>query len=247
MLEAKDITVFFENALAVNNLSLHVAKGEIVAVLGSNSAGKTTLLNTLSGVILDIKLKEERRGGERITIFGQVYFEGEDVTWVSPWDRARKGLVLCRERHPIFPQSSVEENLKIAACMRKDRITKKELDFVYSIFPRLVDIRKRKAGLCSGGEQQMLAIGMALMCKPKLLLLDEPLLGLAPALQLELIKAMLSIRAEGLTILVAEQYARPLLPVVDRAYVIENGTLVVAGTGKELMENPEVRYAYFGI
>ena len=176
MLEVKNLLVFFENSLAINDLSLEVQKGEIIGVLGSNSAGKTTLMNTISGLMIDIKRKEDRRGGERITLLGEVRFEGEDITNTEPDERVKKGIVLSRERHPIFPDSSIEENLRIAAYLRRDIEIKKTFDFVYSVFFHLKEIKKRKAGFCSGGEQQMLAIGMALMTNPRLLLMDEPLL-----------------------------------------------------------------------
>jgi branched-chain amino acid transport system ATP-binding protein len=247
MLEIKNLMVFFENALAINDISLEVHKEEVVGVLGSNSAGKTTLMNTISGLMIDIKRKEDRRGGERITVLGEIKYEGEDITNTEPDKRVKKGIVLSRERHPVFPDSSVEENLRIAAYLRKDSEIKKTFDFVYSVFFHLKEIKKRKAGFCSGGEQQMLAIGMALMTRPRLLLMDEPLLGLSPVLQKDLTRAIKQIRGEGVTILVTEQFARPLLPVIDRGYVIENGILVLFGTGKELMDNPEVKAAYFGI
>jgi len=247
MLEVKDLMVFFENALAINDLSMEVRKGEIVGVLGSNSAGKTTLMNTISGLIIDIKKKEYRKGGERITVLGGLLFEGLDIINTKPSDRVKKGIVLSRERHPIFPDSNVGENLRIATCKRRDLDIPKRLEFVHSIFPHLRELTKRKAGFCSGGEQQMLAIGMALMPMPRLLLMDEPLLGLSPALQQDLIRATRQIRLEEVTILVSEQFARPLLPIIDRGYVIENGTLVLYGTGQELMENPEVKAAYFGV
>jgi branched-chain amino acid transport system ATP-binding protein len=247
MLEVKNLLVFFENSLALNDISLEVKKGEIVGVLGSNSAGKTTLMNTVSGLMIDIKRKEDRRGGERITVLGEIKFEGEDITKAEPDKRVKKGIVLSRERHPIFPDSSVEENLRIAAYLRKDSGIKKTVDFVYSVFFHLKEIDKRKAGFCSGGEQQMLAIAMALMTNPRLLLMDEPLLGLSPVLQRDLRRAIKQIRGEGVTILVTEQFARPLLPIIDRGYVIENGIMVLFGTGQELMDNPEVKAAYFGV
>jgi len=247
MLEVKNLLVFFENSLAINDLSLEVQRGEIVGVLGSNSAGKTTLMNTISGLMIDIKRKEDRRGGERITVLGEIKYEGEDITNTEPDKRVKKGIVLSRERHPIFPDSSVEENLRIATYLRRDSGIKKTFDFVYSVFFHLKGIRKRKAGFCSGGEQQMLAIGMALMTKPRLLLMDEPLLGLSPVLQRDLTRAIKQIRGEGVTILVTEQFARPLLPIIDRGYVIENGIPVLSGTGQELMDNPEVKAAYFGV
>jgi branched-chain amino acid transport system ATP-binding protein len=174
MLQVKNLMVFFENSLAINDLSLEVCEGEIVGVLGSNSAGKTTLMNTISGLMIDMKKKEDRRGGERITLVGELIFEGEDITHTKPSDRVRKGIGLSRERHPIFPDSSVGENLQIATYIRKDSEVRESFDFVYSVFPRLKALRKRKAGFCSGGEQQMLSIGMALMTRPRLLLMDEP-------------------------------------------------------------------------
>jgi len=247
MLEVRNLMVFFENALAINDLSLQVQKGEIVGVLGSNSAGKTTLMNTISGLMIDIKRKEDRRGGERITILGEILYEGEDITDAKPDVRVKKGIVLSRERHPVFPESSVEENLKIAAYLRRDSEIGKTIEFVSGLFLHLRKIMKRKAGFCSGGEQQMLAISMALMTRPRLLLMDEPLLGLSPLLQRDLTRAVREIRQEGVTILVTEQFARPLLPVIDRGYVIENGIPVLSGTGKELMDNPEVKAAYFGV
>jgi branched-chain amino acid transport system ATP-binding protein len=247
MLEIKNLMVFFENSLAINDLSLEVHKGEIVGVLGSNSAGKTTLMNTISGLIIDIKKKEDRRGGERIIVLGEVRFEGEDITNMEPDERVKKGIVLSRERHPIFSDSSVEENLKIAAYVRRDSGVKKTYEFVYTVFFHLKEIRKRKAGFCSGGEQQMLAIGMALMTKPRLFLMDEPLLGLSPLLQRDLTRAIKQIQGEGVTVLISEQFARPLMPIIDRGYVIENGIPVLSGTGQELMYNPEVKAAYFGV
>ncbi|MGA2516048.1 MAG: ABC transporter ATP-binding protein [Thermodesulfobacteriota bacterium] len=247
MLEVKNLMVFFENALAINNFSLEVHKEEIVGVLGSNSAGKTTLMNTISGLMIDIKRKEDRRGGERITVLGEVIFEGEDITNTEPDKRVKKGIVLSRERHPIFQESTVDENLRIATYLRRDSGIKKTSEFVYTVFFHLKEIKKRKAGFCSGGEQQMLAIGMALMTKPRLLLMDEPLLGLSPLLQRDLARAIKQIRGEGVTLLVTEQFARPLLPIIDRGYVIENGIPVLFGTGQELMDNPEVKAAYFGV
>jgi branched-chain amino acid transport system ATP-binding protein len=204
-------------------------------------------MNTISGLMIDIKRKEDRRGGERITVLGEVIFEGEDITNTEPDKRVKKGIVLSRERHPIFQESTVDENLRIATYLRRDSGIKKTSEFVYTVFFHLKEIKKRKAGFCSGGEQQMLAIGMALMTKPRLLLMDEPLLGLSPLLQRDLARAIKQIRGEGVTLLVTEQFARPLLPIIDRGYVIENGIPVLFGTGQELMDNPEVKAAYFGV
>lgn len=246
MLEVKGLMVYYENSLALNNLSLEVKDGEIVGVLGSNSAGKSTLMYTLSGLIFRLKEIEDRSGGVRIEVFGQILFEGEDITYASVTDRVKRGVVSTIERHPIFKDLNVMENLKVASYIHK-RTTNEEFEHIFTIFPALKKLQKRKAGLMSGGEQQMLSIGMALMAKPRLLLLDEPLLGLSPILQVELVKAINRTRTDGVTVLVTEQFARPLLPIIDRGYVIENGMLVLSGTGSELAVNPEVKAAYFGV
>lgn len=247
MLEVRDLTVFYENALALNGLSLEVRQGEIVGVFGSNSAGKTTLMNTIAGLTLDLRLKEERKGGERITVHGQLMFEGEDILDLKASERVKRGIVLCRERHPVFRDSPVDENLKIGGFRRPAQEVKERMALVYEIFPHLTQLRRRKAGLLSGGEQQMLAIGTALVACRRLLLLDEPLLGLSPLLQADIVRAMRDIRQQGITVLVTEQYARPIFPAIDRGYIIENGALILAGAGPELMDNPEVRLAYFGM
>lgn len=248
MLEVKNLMVFFENAIALNDFSMTIDQGEIVGVIGSNSAGKTTLMNTVSGLIIDMKIKESRKGGERINIYGEIVFKGENVTDTQPYERVKKGLVLSRERHPIFAESDVAENLKIAGHRVKRSELTQRINEVYTIFPALSPLKKRKAGFLSGGEQQMLAIGMALILKPALLLLDEPLLGLSPMMQTMLIDAIINLRKEsGITILITEQFARPVLPIIDRGYVIESGMLALSGTGEELMDNPEIKSAYFGV
>jgi len=250
MLEVKNLMLFYENMLAINNISLTCGDGQIIGVFGANSAGKSSLMYAISGIILDIKKKEEMKGGERITVLGEIRFNGENITELKPSERARKGIILCPERRRIFPESSTLENLKIGGYLATRAQAKKTLDYIFTIFPSLAEksILKREGGFLSGGEQQMLAIGRALMAQPKLLLLDEPLLGLSPAIQSALIKAVRQIRDEtGISILIAEQYARPILPIIDYGYIVENGSLVLEGTGKELMENPDVRSAYFGI
>ena len=248
MLKVEKLMVFYENAIAINELSLEIHEGEIVGVIGSNSAGKTTLMNTVSGLLLDTRLKEQRKGGERINIFGTIAFLGRDITSVWADERVKMGLVLSRERHPVFVESDVEENLKIASYLLPKSEKKGMVSYVYEVFPPLLRLRRRKAGFLSGGEQQMLAIGMSLMAKPKLMLLDEPLLGLAPAVQVKLIESIVRIRKEaGVTILICEQFARPVLPIIDRGYVLENGMLTLHGTGDELYNNPEIKAAYFGV
>ena len=247
MLAVENLMVFYENALAVNNVSLEVREGEIVGLLGSNGAGKSTLMYAVSGIILDRKIKEERRGGEKITVMGQIRYRNRDISDLKPSLRVKAGVVLCPERRRIFPESSVLENLKIGATLRSRSEAQQTLRYVWQLFPALLELRNRTAGFLSGGEQQMLAIGRALMAKPDLLLLDEPLLGLAPALQLKVIEAIRTIGQLGITVLVADQYARPLLPIIDRGYVIESGSIAVTGTAKDLMDNPHVRSAYFGM
>ena len=248
MLEVQNLMVFFENALALNDFSMEVKEGQIVGVIGSNSAGKTTLMNTLSGLIIDMRIKEQRRGGERITVYGRVLFRGEDITEIKPSERVKRGLVLCRERHPVFPESNVLENLRIAGYLRKGHEVRTMMKYVFELFPALVHLKSRKSGFLSGGEQQMLAIGMALVAKPVMLLLDEPLLGLSPMMQNMLVSAISSLREKsGITMLISEQFARPVLPMIDYGYIVENGMMTLTGTGGELMDNPEVKAAYFGV
>jgi branched-chain amino acid transport system ATP-binding protein len=221
---------------------------QIVGVFGANSAGKSTLMYTLSGLMEDIRKKEEMAGGERITVLGQITYLGQDIMGLKPSLRARRGIVLCPERRRIFPESTVLENLRIGGYLASPSQKKESLAYVFRIFPTLEKIKKRVGGFLSGGEQQMLAIGRALMAQPKLLLLDEPLLGLSPLIQVLLVRSVKEIRDErGVAIIVTEQYARPVLPIVDYAFILENGAAVMEGTREELLNNPDVRSAYFGV
>lgn len=248
MLEARGLMVFYENMLALNNVSVRCKEQEIVGVFGANSAGKSTLTYTLSGIMEDIRKKEEMAGGERITVLGEILFLGQDISHLKPSKRARIGIILCPERRRIFVESSVLENLRIGAYLASPTQAKETLNYVFTIFPPLARLKKRTGGFLSGGEQQMLAIGRALMAQPKILLLDEPLLGLSPLMQATLVKAIKEIRDQKkLSILVTEQYARPLLPIVDYAFILENGAAVLEGSRKELLDNPDVRSAYFGV
>jgi branched-chain amino acid transport system ATP-binding protein len=248
MLEATELMVFYENMLALNNISIRCEENQIVGVFGANSAGKSTLMYTLSGIMQDIQRKEAMAGGERITMMGQVSYFGEDISTLKPSKRARKGIILCPERRRIFKESSVLENLRIGGYLATPAQAKKTLAYVFDLFPALEKIKKRVGGFLSGGEQQMLAIGRALMAQPKILLLDEPLLGLSPLMQATLIGATKVIRDEmQISIIVTEQYARPVLPIVDYAFILENGAAVMEGTCGELMDNPDVRAAYFGV
>jgi branched-chain amino acid transport system ATP-binding protein len=248
MLEANGLMVFYENMLALNNVSIMCEDNQIVGVFGANSAGKSTLMYTLSGIMEDIKKKEEMAGGERITVLGQITYLGQDIMGLKPSLRARQGIVLCPERRRIFPESTVLENLRIGGYLASPSQKKESLEYVFRIFPALEKIKKRVGGFLSGGEQQMLAIGRALMAQPKLLLLDEPLLGLSPLIQVLLVRSVKEIRDErGVAIIVTEQYARPVLPIVDYAFILENGAAVMEGTREELLNNPDVRSAYFGV
>jgi branched-chain amino acid transport system ATP-binding protein len=247
MLEVQNLLVFYENALAVNDLSLSVKEGEVVGVFGSNSAGKTTLLNTIAGLTLHLQARERRKGGMRITLGGKTLFQGEPIDGLLPRARVERGVVLCRERHPVLKDNTVEENLRLGGYLRPSREVKKSLEEAFQLFPPLARLRRRKAGMLSGGEKEMVAIATALVARPRLLLMDEPLLGLSPLMQQEVVRAAREISRRGVTVLISEQYARPVMPIIDRGYVIENGALVVSGTGTQLMENPEVKSAYFGV
>ncbi|MFW6054403.1 MAG: ABC transporter ATP-binding protein [Thermodesulfobacteriota bacterium] len=248
MLEAKGLMVFYENMLGLNNVGVKCEESRIVGIFGANGAGKSTLMYVLSGIMEDIRKKEHMAGGERITVHGQVLFQGQDITRLKPSLRAKKGMVLCPERRRIFKESTVLENLRIGAYLATSRQASETLDYVFTLFPALKNLRKRLGGVLSGGEQQMLAIGRALMAQPSLLLLDEPLLGLSPLMQATLMRATNRIRKEkGISIMVTEQYARPVLPIVDYAFILENGSAVLEGTGQELLDNEDVRSAYFGV
>ncbi len=248
MLEIKNLMVFYENALAINNINLKCRKGEVTGVFGANSAGKSTLMYTISGIILDVKKKEEMKGGERITVLGSIFYEGGDITHLKPSERARRGIILCPERRRIFPESSALENLKIGGYLATKSQARETLDYIFTVFPPLLKLKKREGGFLSGGEQQMLAIGRALMAQPRLLLLDEPLLGLSPLMEAMLARSVRDINLHtGITILISEQYARPILPIIHHGYILENGGAVLEGTSQELMDNPDVKSAYFGL
>jgi branched-chain amino acid transport system ATP-binding protein len=248
MLEASGIMVFYENMLALNNVALICSENQVVGVFGANSAGKSTLMYTLSGIMEDIRKKEQMAGGERITVLVKIQYLGEEITHLKPSLRAKKGIVLCPERRRIFSESSVLENLRIGAFLASPQQARETLQYVYKIFPALEKLKKRIGGFLSGGEQQMLAIGRALMAQPKLLLLDEPLMGLSPLIQAILVRATKEIRDEQqISIIVTEQYARPVLPIIDYGFILENGAAVLEGTREELLDNPDVRSAYFGI
>ena len=248
MLEATDLMVFYENMLALNNVSIRCEEEEIVGVFGANSAGKSTLMYTISGIMEDIKKKEDMAGGERITVLGSIKYMGKEIGGVKPSKRAKMGIILCPERRRIFKESSVLENLRIGAYLASSRQARETLEYVFEIFPALEKLKKRVGGFLSGGEQQMLAIGRALMAQPKVLLLDEPLLGLSPLIQAMLVRSTKEIRDQKkISIIITEQYARPVIPIIDYGFILENGAAVLEGTKEELLNNPDVRSAYFGV
>jgi branched-chain amino acid transport system ATP-binding protein len=248
MLDVKNLMVFYENAIAINNINMTCQEGKVTGIFGANSAGKSTLMYTISGIILDVKKKEEMKGGERITVLGRITFQGTEITSLKASERARKGIILCPERRRIFAESSTLENLKIGGYLATKAQARKTLEYVFTIFPPLKDLKKREGGFLSGGEQQMLAIGRALMAQPKLLLLDEPLLGLSPRMEGMLARSVHDINLQtGITVLISEQYARPILPIIHHGYILENGGAVLEGSSQELVENPDVKSAYFGL
>ncbi|MEW6664494.1 MAG: ATP-binding cassette domain-containing protein [Thermodesulfobacteriota bacterium] len=247
LLSIKDLLVFYENAVAVNNVTIECLRGKITGVFGSNSAGKSTLMWAISGIIVDMQKKEEMKGGERIAWYGTMTFAGEDILRLRPSDKARRGIILCPERRLIFTESSVLENLRIGGYLADRKQAQATMDYVFRLFPELNQLKRRQGGFLSGGEQQMLATGRALMAQPKLLLLDEPLLGLAPAVEVRLARAIKEINRDlGITVLVSEQYARPIIPIVDYCYVLENGGSVFAGSPEDFTKSPDVMNAYFG-
>ncbi|CEI24941.1 ABC protein of Branched-chain amino acid ABC transporter (HAA:undef) [Propionibacterium freudenreichii] len=233
MFEIHDLQVNFGGIQALKGISLSVEDGQIVTLIGANGAGKTTTLRTASGL--------ERPSGGTITLAGQ------DITRASARERVKQGLVQVPEGRRVFPKMSVLENLELGAFLRKDRagITR-DLRDVYERFPVLADRLKQQAGTLSGGEQQMLAMGRALMSRPKMLLLDEPSMGLAPLFVQEIFDIIKAINEAGTTVLLVEQNANMALQIADHAYVMETGRIVLSGTPAELSASDEIKRAYLG-
>lgn len=232
MLQIKGINVFYGAIQALNNVSAEVNRGEIVAIIGSNGAGKSTLLRTISGLL-------RPRGGT-------ISFEGKDLTTMPAHEIVKLGISQSPEGRRIFTNMTVQENLQLGAFIRKDNEIEADRDLVLQRFPRLKERFKQSAGTMSGGEQQMLAIGRALMSRPQLLLLDEPSLGLAPLFVDEIFNIVLDLNKDGRTILIVEQNANRALAVAHRAYVLETGNVVLSGTGQDLLTDPKVKEAYLG-
>lgn len=234
MLELSDIHVFYDHVPALRGISLNVEAGEIVALIGANGAGKSTTLRAIQGLV--------RTGG------GNIYWEGQRITGMPSHQVVQKGIAHCPEGRQVFPNMTVSENLIMGSIALRDAKQKNHLlAYIYESFPRLAERKSQMAGSLSGGEQQMLAIGRALMAGPRLLMLDEPSMGLSPILVETIFDMIRTINREGISILLVEQNAYMALENSSRAYVIENGEINLAGSSKELMGDDHVREAYLGI
>ena len=231
VLEIKDLYVSYGGIEAVKGISIDVHEGKIVTLIGSNGAGKSTTLKSVAGLV---KPKS-----------GSIKYKGQELIGLSPDKIVSAGVVLVPEGRRVFPNLTVKENLRMGAYLRKDDLTA-DYEYVYELFPRLKEREWQLAGTLSGGEQQMLAVGRALMSRPKLIMLDEPSLGLAPLIVQQIFDIITEINKKGVTILLIEQNANMALKTADIAYVIETGEIVLTGSGKELLENEQVREAYLG-
>ena len=231
MLKVENLKIHYGGIEAVKGISFDVPDHAIVTLIGANGAGKSSTLRTISGLV---KASE-----------GSIVFDGEDITSMPTAKRVEKGIVLCPEGRHVFPDMTVLENIKIGAYLRSDALDA-DIEEIYGMFPRLKERSWQLAGTLSGGEQQMLAMGRALMSRPKLLLLDEPSMGLAPLLVKEIFNIIKEINAGGTTILLVEQNANMALSIADKAYVLETGRITLSGTAQELASSEEVRKAYLG-
>lgn len=233
LLELKDLSVSYGGIQAVRGISLKVHAGELVTLIGANGAGKSTTLRAITGLVHPAQ--------------GKVFYGGRDITDAPPFKLVEQGLVMVPEGRGIFGQLTIEENLAMGAFVRRDKAAvAKEIEHVFELFPRLKERRKQSAGTLSGGEQQMLAIGRALLAKPKLLLLDEPSMGLAPLMVAKIFDTVNMISKQGTTILLIEQNAKLALKAAHRAYVMESGQIILEGEAKALLDDPKVKAAYLG-
>ena len=231
ILQIKNLSVSYGGIEAIKGISLDVEAGKIVTLIGSNGAGKSSTLRSIAGIV---KAKH-----------GEVLFEGENILGMAPDQIVKRGVTLVPEGRHVFPNLTVLENLKIGAYLRKDNIND-DLENVYALFPRLKERSWQLAGTLSGGEQQMLAVGRALMARPKLIMMDEPSLGLAPLVVQGIFDIISQINKQGITVLLIEQNANMALKAADYAYVMQTGDITLSGTGRELLENEEVKEAYLG-
>jgi len=234
MLEVRNIQVYYGDVQVIWDVSFHVRQAEVVALIGANGAGKSTILKTISGIL-------RPRPGE-------IIFDGKPIHTIEPYHLIEHGLAHVPEARRLFVEMSVEVNLEMGALRGAAKVDRqKTKEQVFQFFPRLLERRRQKAGTLSGGEQQMLAIGRGLMSKPKMLMFDEPSLGLAPILVREIFSIIEQVRAEGVTVLIVEQNVKQTLAIADRAYVLESGKLVMEGTGKDLLHDEHVKHAYLGV
>ena len=233
MLEVKDLEVYYGMIQAIKGVSFEVNEGEVIALIGANGAGKTTILHTITGLLSPKK--------------GSVVFEGKDITKIPAHKIVELGMAHVPEGRRVFAQLSVYQNLKMGAYTRKDKSEIEEsLEMVYKRFPRLEERKNQLAGTLSGGEQQMLAMGRALMSRPRIILMDEPSMGLSPILVNEIFDIIQSVSASGTTVLLVEQNAKKALSIANRAYVLETGNIVTSGPAHTLMEDPAIKKAYLG-
>ncbi|CAI3457011.1 ABC transporter ATP-binding protein [Enterococcus cecorum] len=232
MLKVQDLSVHYGMIQAVHNVSFEVKQGEIVSLIGANGAGKTTILRTISGLVRPSN--------------GHIIFEGKNIEKAAPQKIVADGLSQVPEGRHVFSGLTVQENLDMGAFLRKDSTLKEDFEQIFAKFPILKERHNQDAATLSGGEQQMLAMGRALMSKPKLLLLDEPSMGLAPIFIKEIFSIIQEIQAQGTTVLLIEQNAKMALSIANRGYVLETGKIVLEGTGKELLASEAVRKAYLG-
>jgi len=234
VLEVRGIDVFYGDVQVVRDVSFNVRVGEVVALIGANGAGKSTVLKTISGLLRPAR--------------GEILFEGRPIHSAPPYRLIEAGMAHVPEGRRLFPEMSVEENLLMGALKGAARAKRAEsMESVFELFPRLRERRGQDAGTLSGGEQQMLAVGRGLMSKPRLIMFDEPSLGLAPILVKEIFRVIGQIRKEGATVLIVEQNVRQTLGVADRAYVLENGRVAMEGAGRDLLGNEHVKTAYLGV
>lgn len=231
MLRIDDLRVNYGGIEAVKGITFEVPEGKIITLIGANGAGKSTTLRTIAGLVKPAS--------------GRIHFQADDITALAPDRIVSKGITLVPEGRHVFPDLTVLENLKIGAYLRNDDLTH-DLEWVYSLFPRLKERSWQAAGTLSGGEQQMLAVGRALMSRPKLMMMDEPSLGLAPLVVKDIFSIIRKINEQGVTILLIEQNANMALHTADLAYVLETGRITIQGTGKELLDNEAVKKAYLG-
>ena len=231
ILEIKNLVVSYSGIEAVKGIDMIVPEGQIVTLIGANGAGKSTTLKSISGLV---KPKQ-----------ASILYNGQEIVGKTPDQIVSMGITLVPEGRRVFPNLTVLENLKIGAYLRKDNL-QEDLEYIYKLFPRLKEREWQMAGTLSGGEQQMLAVGRALMSKPKVIMMDEPSLGLAPLVVKDIFKIIETINKEGITVLLIEQNANMALKVAHKAYVIETGTITMEGTGAELLANEEIKQAYLG-